>query len=530
MGTGSCKKQKQNTSLQVNKMTGKTLTLGPPDEARVIYIARAEAADCETASEHVQDARVVWTRADRSNSIVGRGDKGELRFIKGESKTQPMLDALRGIETYEARKQEKPRLAAIFGAILASERGLSSGFEKVVGPPAFFAHLAEEKDAPTEGPSRETVLEEKVMHCIDKLVTGRTLCRPAAGPLDSARFWLKIGKKLWDPQVRSRLCSAHLDGITRRILVMITGSWMDLKPEGWVMVSGTGFRLEGGSKRQAWPQVMEWEGGQIGRCALKYLTVYRRDYPFDGMLGRLMGSKMKSQEEKMMDPVLAAHESRGLLEETALHWICDPYGSFRVDIPDRTPLRWWDVTSLRVWITPREGLWVALEKDEQPGVSFRWTAAPPHLQRWVIQESAIPAIHLTLSALWRDLKIGGREVILQEGDESSKAVDVENKAIRLYGRINWGTKDELERIMREAYPVEEHIRVLPPGKRASRRAYRRAMTQGINLKPGTTYVRSHKRGKPDEDVDKVPLKAQGLARLILASRKIPDTQTHVNTR
>ena len=514
----------------MNEVAGRSLTLGPPGKARVIYKSRAEAADCETASEHVLDAKVVWTRADDSTSIVGRGEKGEVLFIRGDSKTPSLLEDLRGIEAYEARKEGIPGVAAIFGAIIASERGLSSGLEKVVGPPAFFAHLAEERDEPSEEPWSEIDLDEKVMHCIDDLVTGRTLCRPAAGPLDSARFWLKIGEQLWDPEVRSRLCSAHLDGTTRRILVMITGSWMDLKPEGWVMVAGTGFRLVGGSKRQAWPQVMEWEGGQIGRSALKYLTGYKRDYPFDGMLGRLLGNTGKYQEEKRMDPVMAAHESRGLLEETALHWTCDPYGSFRVDIPDRTPLRRWDVTSLRVWIIPREGLWVALEKDEKPGVSFRWTAAPPHIQRWVLQEEAIPAIHLTLSALWRDLKIGGREVILQEEDNKRNVGEVENKAIRIYGRISWGTKEELERIMREAYPVEEHIRVLPPGKRASRRAYRRAMTQGIMLKPGTTYVRSHKRGKPDEDVDKVPVKAQGLARLILASRKVPEMQMHINTR
>ena len=511
-------------------MAGRTLTLGTPGKARVIYKSRAEAADCETASEHVWDAKVVWTRADDSTSIVGRGEKGEVLFIRGDSKTSSLLEALRGIETYETREEGTKGLAAIFGAILASERGLSLGLEKVVGPPAFFAHLAEERDEPSEEPWSDTVLDEKVMHCIDELVNARTLCRPSAGPLDSARFWLKIGEQLWDPQVRSRLCNAHLDGTTRRILMMITGSWMDLKPEGWVIVSGTGFRLEGGSKRQAWPQVMEWEGGQIGRSALKYLTGYKRDYPFDGMLGRLLGNAGKYQEEKMMDPVMAAHESRGLLEETALHWTCDPYGSFRVDIPDRTPLRRWDVTSLRVWIIPREGLWVALEKDEKPGVSLRWTAAPPHIQRWVIQEGAIPAIHLTLSALWRDLKIGGREVILQEEDNNRNAGELENKTIRIYGRISWGSKEELGRIMREAYPVEEHIRVLPPGKRASRKAYRRAMTQGIMLKPGTTYVRSHKRGKPDEDVDKVPVKAQGLARLILASRKIIEMQTRVPMR
>ena len=305
---------------------------------------------------------------------------------------------------------------------------------------------------------------------------------------------------------------------------------MDLKPEGWVKVAGTGFRLEGGSKRGAWPQVMEWEGGQINRSALKYMTGYRRDYPFEGMLGGLMGGGGEDRGKNKMDPVLAAHESRVLLEEVALHWTCDPYGSFRVDIPDRTPLRYWDVTSLRVWVTPREGLWVALEKDDQPGVSFRWTAAPPHLQRWVIQEDVIPAIHLTLSALWRDLKIGGREVMLQEGDDGSKEGDKEKKAIRLYGRIRWGSKEELDRIIREAYQVEEHIRVLPHGMWASRRATRWAMGRGIILKPGTTYVRRHNRGNPDEGVENIPVAAQGLARLILAHKQNSSVQMGNSSR
>ncbi len=108
--------------------------------------------------------------------------------------------------------------------------------------------------------------------------------------------------------------------------------------------------------------------------------------------------------------------------------------------------------------------------------------------------------------------------MLQEGDKVRSNGDQETKSIRLHGRISWGSKEELERIMREAYQVEEHIRVLPPGMRASRRATRRAMVKGIILKPGTTYVRRHNRGNPDEGVENVPVKAQGLARLILASK------------
>ena len=504
---------------------GRTLTLGRPDKPHVVFVTRERNADCEIAAEHVKDARVKWFRDDDGDQIIGRGERGEIRFVRGASASQPLLDSLRGIEDYETSKTMIPGLGAIFAAILASDMGTASGQDTVVGAPALFAYLAEERVEFTGEPWSLRVLEENGAHFVDELITNRKLSKPIAGPLDSARFWLKVGERLWDPEVRTHLGSVHLEGRTKRILVMLTGAWMDLKPEGWVKVARTGFHLVGGSKRGAWPQVMEWEGGQIGRSALKYLTAYQRSYPFDCMLGGLIGGGGEDRARKKMDPVLAAHESRGLLEEVALHWTCDPYGSFRMDIPDRTPLRYWDVTSLRVWITPREGLWVALEKDDQPGVSFRWTAAPPHLQRWLIQEDAIPAIHFTLSALWRDLKIGGREVILQEGDDGSKEGDNhENKSVRLYGRIRWGSKEELDRIIREAYQVEEHIRVLPHGMRASRRATKRAMVKGIILKPGTTYVRRHNRGNPDEGVENVPVKAQGLARLILASKQISSIQ------
>jgi hypothetical protein len=184
---------------------------------------------------------------------------------------------------------------------------------------------------------------------------------------------------------------------------------------------------------------------------------------------------------------------------------------------------------MRVWILPQCGLWVALERDEKPGVSFQWTVRPPHVRRWVLQEDAIPEIHLTMSALWRDLKIGGRQVILAEGQQAEFGIDGGIEKIRLNGRIRWGSEKELERILREAYPVEEHIRLLPPGKRASRRAFRRAMAKGIVLQPGTTLVRGHRRGKPDEDAARIPVKAQGLARLILASKE-SSSMTNPNSR
>ena len=185
---------------------------------------------------------------------------------------------------------------------------------------------------------------------------------------------------------------------------------------------------------------------------------------------------------------------------------------------------------MRVWIVPRHGLWVALEKNERPGASLQWTVGRPHLRRWVLREGAIPAMHLTLSALWRDLKIGGREVILADDPSRASEVAGASKGLRLQGRIRWGSEVELKRILREAYPVEKHIRVLPPGGRASRRASRLAASQGISLRPGTTFVRRHRRGNPDETAEMVPLKARGLARLILAARVVSEMHLGVRTR
>jgi len=88
----------------------------------------------------------------------------------------------------------------------------------------------------------------------------------------------------------------------------------------------------------------------------------------------------------------------------------------------------------------------------------------------------------------------------------------------------------LKRILREAYPVEEHVRVLARGKRASGRAYRLATSLGVVLRPGTTFVRRHERGKPDETAEMVPLQARGLARLILAGRPAGERRIGDRTR
>jgi len=500
-----------------------TLTLGPPEGTRIEFDAGVTGADLAAAAEHALDSRTAWTLGQGSEAaIAGRGERGVLWLVRVSGGRLPLVEELRAIERYEAGRRGEGGLAGIFAAVLSADRALAEGSPRVEGAPAFFAQLAEEREQGQGETWGASTLVAKVRECIDDVITGRGLCKPAAGPLDSARFWLMLGEQLWDPIVRQRLAPVHLGETTRRLLIMLAGAWMDLKPEGWVSVRGTNFRLRGSSRRLAWPQVMEWEAGEVGRSALKYLTGYQTSYAFDGILTGLLG--IDGEKAASIPASVAASESRSLLEEAALNWTCDPSGSFRVDLPERTPLTRWGVTSLRAWIVPRQGLWVALEKNEQPGASLQWTVRPPHLRRWILHEQAIPAMHLTLSALWRDLKIGGREVILaDDASRTGEAAETGN-GLRLHGRIRWGSEDELKRILREAYPVEEHIRVLSRGKRASRRAYRLATSHGVVLRPGTTFVCRHERGKPDESAEGVPLKARGLARLILASRPAVERQ------
>jgi len=90
--------------------------------------------------------------------------------------------------------------------------------------------------------------------------------------------------------------------------------------------------------------------------------------------------------------------------------------------------------------------------------------------------------------------------------------------IKFKGRIKWGSEGDLETIMREATAVRWHARKLPYGKRASRRVRALARKLDIDLKRGTTIVRSHRRGEPDQHAQNVPTRAQGLAQLILTER------------
>lgn len=261
---------------------------------------------------------------------------------------------------------------------------------------------------------------------------------------------------------------------------------------------------------------MEWEGGGINKGMLRYLSGYKPQMPHmkEGVL------RAERNESWSTTSRVVAVVGQQLLEEAKGFGRCEPTGSFRMELPRGMILRELGAHSMRVCILPLEGMWIALERDDAPGVSFRWTVREPHLQRWALDSAMLPIAHLTCAALWRDLRVGGRAVMCHEAEASAERRESEDGKgkVKFKGRIRWGSESDLERIMRQATTVRWHVRKLAYGKRASRRARALARKLGVDLPPGNTIVRSHRRGEPDNDARNVPVRAQGLAQLMLAER------------
>jgi hypothetical protein len=276
---------------------------------------------------------------------------------------------------------------------------------------------------------------------------------------------------------------------------------------------------------------MEWEGGGIRKGELRYLSWYKARIPHmeEKILRGEMGagwievnkrrSKVNSEGLSNAKGVVALI-GRKLLEEARVYGECEPIGSFRMELPQGMTIRDLGAHSMRVCLLPSEGMWIALEREDIPGVSFRWTVQKPHLQRWVLTTGLLPVIHLTCAALWRDLRVGGREVMRDEGVGGVRPEEPPDGKgrVKFEGRIKWGSESDLDAIMREAMTVRWHVRKLPSGKRASRRSRALARKLEVDLERGTTIVRSHRRGEPYRHAQNVPVRAQGLAQLILTER------------
>lgn len=407
-------------------------------------------------------------------------------------------------------------MTGVLSAVMCAELALQRGRERLSGAPAAVAIIAERGTFAGDTEWEEGKLEGFLEDYTRGVAERGSLRRISARPADAASFWISLAERLWSSRCRKRIARGRMDASTVLLLSRLAEAWLEIQGEIAIRVSGSSFKARCGKDRQAWRQLMEWEGGGIGKEELRYLTGYKRRMP------RAREKVLRGASEEGWWTRNAAVQivSRQLLEDARVQGTCEPTGTFRMELPKGMALRELGAHSMRVCPVPPEGIWIALERDGAPGVSFRWTVVEPHLQRWVLDQRLMPLVHLTSAALWRDLRVGGRAVMIDEEKGSGELEEPArgNTRVKFEGRIQWGSEADLETIMRQATRVRWHVRELPTGMRASRRARGLARKLDIDLKPGTTLVRGHRRGEPDQHPGNVPVRAQGLAQLILTER------------
>jgi len=476
--------------------------------------------DLEDIQEVATNLKTSWS------CIPGNGSTRLLLSSTSLSDTQIRLQifpesditaALREVEDILSGQISHSSLSSLFGAILSAHKGANYGISPIKKFPSIFASFSAANSCPSSTHWSIEDLENQIDHCMEKLISQRTIRRPKAGPLDIARFTLLLSEKLWDPVIRKSISRVHFSGSVRNALTMLASARLNLEPEVRLKVAGVTFILRDSiSKMSAWPQIMEWGAGNISKNILKYLTGYRYDYTFDLSAN---DSQFIERASSCIDPYVSASLSRDLFTETASNSVCEAAGSFRAELPEITSLHSCGINAIRVWLHSGKGMWVAFEQEDRPKMSFLWQTNPPHVTRWVLNDRVIPLVHATLTALWRDLKVGGKSVMLPLEESSPNTDDHEFPEKTVFsGKIKWGSDHDLESILRQAYEVEGHLRKLPRGKRASSYARNRARKAGISLEKGYTFVKRHKRGEPEDNVRNIPIRAQGLAKLVLSQQ------------
>jgi len=481
----------------------------------------------EVACEVIKDPRSVWkhktslddsqaTRMEKFLIMRGKGNVRLLITVKRENE-ESLVAALRKTE-----KRSKTKGSAIpieiFAAIIIAQEGFNRNQSEVSLSPAAMAKIVAAGTIQERRNKGKENKEIDVDGYLEEVVAKRKLSQIEAGAVDAAQFWNSLSNALWWPRIRMEIAKETFDQKTIAALSKLARIWIDVNDGLAVNVSGSQYWIDARASHYDWMQIMEWEGGKIRRNALKYMTGYKSTIPrSDGLLAiRNLSDKSLIGERD------AAIVSTILLEDARKMAICDPAGSFRIELPEFIFLYSLGITSLRVWVTGNEGMWVGVEKDGSPGFSFRWTANKPHFQRWIVPIELIPTLHITLSALWRDLRVGGKRVMVQNGGESveKQPEDPGVRKAKFFGKIQWGSEEELAKLLKEIYKVKGHLRKLPWGKRATWRAKTQAGKAGVILKPGTTYVRPHLKGKIEKDDFNIPVHARGLGQLVITEMGI----------
>ena len=359
------------------------------------------------------------------------------------------------------------------------------------------------------------------------------------GAISTAQMLLALGELLWEPDIRlkmARRCGEYAQAPdVWKMLARLANSWLHLVVrDHWdIDVSGGRLRLGPDEEydRDEWQQVMELERWHIPVQALHYLKGRRKT-----------GERLcMSIHAPGYDPVYGNALAEQLLEDAHQNVVFVPSGAFRLLLPAGMPVA--NFQELCLW-TDGKGLWVL---PKPGGVIFYWRPEHPTILTAPFWGSlAASAMHLTLSALWRDLVVGGEQVFAQLSHErvaspAAKPFDrlragnrrkpsarqksqpvlyvPSARRLDLEGHCAWGTPEEVEKIRRRAHQVRGHVRRLLPGQKAGLQAKENAERFGFLIPSGHTFVRPHTAGlkSEDEEVPETRIVACGLASLLVMS-------------
>ena len=355
--------------------------------------------------------------------------------------------------------------------------------------------------------------------------------------ISTALVLLELGELLWEPHTRqhmARRCYEYYETPpVWNFLARLADGWLYLVVRDHMDVETCGGRLRCGPseacKLHEWKQVIELERRRIPPQALHYLKSHRNP----------QGPYLEPDDLPGYDPVYGDALAEQLLADAHQNAVFVPSGAFRLSLPAHIFPDLFN--ELYLW-TDGKGMWVLPKPGE---VIFYWRPEHPSaLNPLDWDEVHLSAIHTILSALWRDLVVGGEQVFAQLSHErvaspASKPFDrlragsrrkpsgkskrpstlylPSPRKLDLEGHCTWGTPDEVEKIRRRAHQVRGHVRRLLPGQKAGSQAKENAERFGFLIPSGHTFVRPHTAGlkSEDEEIPETRIVACGLASVLV---------------
>lgn len=368
--------------------------------------------------------------------------------------------------------------------------------------------------APPRFPRREEV-EEMAPTLMEALAAGTAPPDPGSASA-VARALTRASRLLWHEDGARLARRAWRPHGRWRLLEQLAAAGAEIWGIKRVAWGQCHLAVPSGHEGEAWTAFAEATGTGLPGQAWRHL-VGTRPLALDGEFPRAMAAP---------DAHSCSSLARALLEEAHVRARYVLQGGYQVIVP-RDVAQAYGLRQVLIWAEGRR-LWASfLRSDGAVTAPCSWDPATGGLGPPVPREAA-PALALLLSALWRDLVVGGEEAAPGRRGQAapaarhqSRPADRGSAARRLLpsplpplaqGRRAWASAGDRRAICQGMAPVRGHLRRLPEGQRPSASARAAASSYSIVLPPGHTFVRPHARGGAAPAGR--PVVARGLASLL----------------